>query len=84
MFPAEQLGGADFVRSLTGVYPSARFIVSGGISEDNMAGYLAIKAVDALSGSWMAPRSAVEKGDFEEVSRRISRSSEIVALWRST
>lgn len=82
VFPVEQLGGPSFIEALHGVYPQATFIVSGGISEHTMAGYLAIDSVVSLSGSWMTPRSAIERGDFAEIAARVTRARDMVSACR--
>ncbi|AMM20310.1 keto-deoxy-phosphogluconate aldolase [Frondihabitans sp. PAMC 28766] len=68
-FPAERLGGLAMIEALSGPFPSLRFMPSGGITAANAATYLAHPAVFAVGGSWMVPRNALRKRDFETVSR---------------
>ncbi|MDX1691291.1 MAG: bifunctional 4-hydroxy-2-oxoglutarate aldolase/2-dehydro-3-deoxy-phosphogluconate aldolase [Acidimicrobiia bacterium] len=55
-FPAESAGGVRALATLSGVYPGVRFMPTGGIDADNLADYLAIPAVAACGGTWIAPR----------------------------
>jgi 2-dehydro-3-deoxyphosphogluconate aldolase/(4S)-4-hydroxy-2-oxoglutarate aldolase len=39
IFPADCLGGPNFVRQMLGPFPDARFMVSGGVDESNVKEY---------------------------------------------
>jgi 2-dehydro-3-deoxyphosphogluconate aldolase/(4S)-4-hydroxy-2-oxoglutarate aldolase len=54
-FPAESLGGAPSLKALAGPFPQARFCPTGGVTPQNLAGYLALANVVAAGGSWMIP-----------------------------
>ncbi|HUT26250.1 MAG TPA: bifunctional 4-hydroxy-2-oxoglutarate aldolase/2-dehydro-3-deoxy-phosphogluconate aldolase [Sumerlaeia bacterium] len=79
LFPVEILGGPRIISALAGPYApkGVRFIPTGGVSAANMTDYLAQPAVLAVGGSWLAPRSLVEKKDWSEISRL---AAEAVAL----
>jgi len=51
IFPADTLGGPHFVRQMLGPFPDARFMVSGGVSEDNVKEYAALGVVGIVLGS---------------------------------
>lgn len=68
-FPAEQLGGAPFLKALAPVFPTVRFCPTGGISTTNVGDYLSLPNVVCVGGSWVAPKAALEAGDFDEVTR---------------
>jgi 2-dehydro-3-deoxyphosphogluconate aldolase / (4S)-4-hydroxy-2-oxoglutarate aldolase len=69
-FPAEQLGGAAMVRALAAPFGSVRFLPTGGITAENLAGYLALPAVLAVGGTWMVAADLIRAGDWDEVARR--------------
>jgi 2-dehydro-3-deoxyphosphogluconate aldolase/(4S)-4-hydroxy-2-oxoglutarate aldolase len=69
-FPAEQLGGVGMVRALAAPLRDVRFIPTGGVSAENLAGYLAEPAVLAVGGTWMVAPSLLAAGDWAEVTRR--------------
>jgi 2-dehydro-3-deoxyphosphogluconate aldolase/(4S)-4-hydroxy-2-oxoglutarate aldolase len=54
-FPAESLGGAPFLKALAGPFPQVRFCPTGGVTPQNLPGYLALPNVVAAGGSWMIP-----------------------------
>ena len=51
IFPADTLGGPHFVRQMLGPFPDAPFMVSGGVSEDNVKEYAALGVVGIVLGS---------------------------------
>ncbi|SDO34314.1 2-dehydro-3-deoxyphosphogluconate aldolase / (4S)-4-hydroxy-2-oxoglutarate aldolase [Nakamurella panacisegetis] len=69
-FPAGLLGGPAAIRALAAPFTSMTFMPSGGVSADNMADYLAIPAVPAVSGSWMVDPGLLAEGRWDEVTAR--------------
>jgi 2-dehydro-3-deoxyphosphogluconate aldolase/(4S)-4-hydroxy-2-oxoglutarate aldolase len=63
-FPAEASGGVGFLKAIAAPLPNLRFCPSGGIDRRNAAAYLALPNVIAVGGSWVAPKDAIEPGDF--------------------
>ena len=75
-FPAEQAGGAGYLKALSSPLASIRFCPTGGISPNNAGDYLALGNVVCVGGSWVAPADAVKAGDWariEELARAASR-----------
>lgn len=68
-FPAEQLGGVSYLKSLAPVFQSIRFCPTGGISMKNVGEYLSLPNVVCVGGSWVAPKDAIAAGDFETVTK---------------
>lgn len=68
-FPAEQSGGAAFLKSLGSPIPQVSFCPTGGISLKNARDYLALKTVLCVGGSWVAPKEAMAAGNWAEVTR---------------
>ena len=66
-FPAEQAGGAAFLKSIAGPLPQARFCPTGGITPQKARDYLALPNVLCVGGSWVLPKDAVESGDWARV-----------------
>jgi len=67
VFPAGHLGGAGYLDALHGPFPGMRFVPSGGVSPDSLGDYLRRPWVLAASGSWMVPREAIARGDFDAI-----------------
>lgn len=66
-FPAEAAGGTAYLKSLAGPLPQARFCPTGGVSPANAPGYLALKNVGCVGGSWMLPADAIAAKDWDRV-----------------
>lgn len=69
LFPAEALGGLRMLSALAAPFPGVRFIPTGGIGPDNLAGYLRHPAVLAVGGSWMVAPALVRAHDWEQITR---------------
>jgi 2-dehydro-3-deoxyphosphogluconate aldolase/(4S)-4-hydroxy-2-oxoglutarate aldolase len=69
-FPAGLLGGPAAIRALTAPFTTMSFMPSGGVNANNMADYLAIPAVPAVSGSWMVDPDLLAQGRWDEVTAR--------------
>jgi 2-dehydro-3-deoxyphosphogluconate aldolase/(4S)-4-hydroxy-2-oxoglutarate aldolase len=68
-FPAEQAGGAAYLKALSAPLPAIRFCPTGGVSLANAPAYLALPNVICVGGSWVAPAAAVAKGDWAAVTK---------------
>jgi 2-dehydro-3-deoxyphosphogluconate aldolase / (4S)-4-hydroxy-2-oxoglutarate aldolase len=66
-FPAEQAGGAAFLKSLSSPIAGATFCPTGGITEANAKDYLSLPNIVCVGGSWVAPKAAVEAGDWAKI-----------------
>lgn len=67
LFPAKLLGGPAMVAALGAVFPSVRFVPTGGIGADDAADYLALPSVLAVGGSWMVPTDLVRRKAWTEI-----------------
>ena len=72
LFPAEQLGGPAFLKSLAGPFPQVRFNPTGGITPANMPAYLALPNVLAVGGSWLAPQADIRAANWPAITQRAS------------
>lgn len=68
-FPAEESGGAAFLRAIAAPYEGVRFIPTGGINASNLIPYLSLSNVIACGGSWMVKGELISTGKFEEIVR---------------
>ena len=66
-FPAEQAGGAAYLKSIGSPIPQVSFCPTGGISPMIAPDYLALRNVLCVGGSWVAPKDAMERGDWAAV-----------------
>ena len=79
LFPAEVCGGVQALRSFSGPFQGVRFCPTGGISSDRVASYLALDNVMAVGGTWMAPRSLIETGDWPAIRRLAAEATALLA-----
>jgi 2-dehydro-3-deoxyphosphogluconate aldolase/(4S)-4-hydroxy-2-oxoglutarate aldolase len=71
-FPAEALGGAAGLRMLAAPFAHLplSFLPLGGIDETRLPAYLAMTAVAAVGGSWIAPTDLIRRQEWAEIERR--------------
>lgn len=63
-FPAEQAGGAPYLKSLGSPLPQVKFCPTGGVSLKNARDYLSLPNILCVGGSWVAPKEALLRGDW--------------------
>jgi 2-dehydro-3-deoxyphosphogluconate aldolase / (4S)-4-hydroxy-2-oxoglutarate aldolase len=73
-FPAAPAGGVAALKALAGPFPDARFCPTGGIAEDAIGDWLALPNVVAVGGSWLAPATDVERGNWAAITARAGRA----------
>ena len=64
LFPAQQAGGIGMLKALGGPFPDVMFCPTGGVSAENAPDFLALSNVACVGGSWLAPKAAVNAGDW--------------------
>jgi 2-dehydro-3-deoxyphosphogluconate aldolase / (4S)-4-hydroxy-2-oxoglutarate aldolase len=77
LFPAETVGGLEWLKALAPVFPGVAFCPTGGIDEHSARDFLALPNVPMVGGSWMAPKDAIVDGDWARVRRLAERASAI-------
>lgn len=68
-FPAEASGGAKALKAIGGPLPQISFCPTGGVSTGNLNDYLSLPNVLCAGGSWVAPASLVEAGQWDEIEK---------------
>ena len=76
LFPAEALGGVNFLRALNGPFPQLKFCPTGGITIDNVSQYLSLSNVFCVGGTWLTPNKLIELKKWKDI--------EILAVEAST
>jgi 2-dehydro-3-deoxyphosphogluconate aldolase/(4S)-4-hydroxy-2-oxoglutarate aldolase len=74
-FPAEQAGGAAYLKSLASPLSTLRFCPTGGIDERNVARYLELPNVLCVGGSWIAPAELIGAGEWDAIAARAAKAS---------
>jgi len=62
IFPADAIGGPDFVRQMSGPFPNIRFMVSGGVSLTNIKEYVRAGVTGICLGSAYLTSTLAQKG----------------------
>jgi 2-dehydro-3-deoxyphosphogluconate aldolase/(4S)-4-hydroxy-2-oxoglutarate aldolase len=80
LFPAENMGGVKYLKSLNGPYGflGIRYIPLGGLNAANMASYLERPEVLALGGSWIAPKTLIDAEDWSAIAANAREAVKIV------
>ena len=68
-FPAEDSGGAKFLKGVSTVLQAIKFCPTGGISKANYQSYLELPNVVCIGGSWVAPSADIEAGNWDVISQ---------------
>jgi len=78
-FPAEQAGGAPYLKSLSSPLAGTLFCPTGGISLKNANDYLSLPNVICVGGSWVAPKDLVAAGDWAAITKLASEAAALKA-----
>ncbi|MEC9464024.1 MAG: keto-deoxy-phosphogluconate aldolase, partial [Pseudomonadota bacterium] len=74
-FPAEQAGGAAYLKALSSPLAGTLFCPTGGISLKNAMDYLSLPNVVCVGGSWVAPKELVSAGAWAGITKLASEAS---------
>ena len=77
-FPAEALGGLNYLKAISAPFPKLKFIPTGGIDEKNILNYLQFSKVIACGGSLMVKSELITNKKFEEIKNLTLRALNIV------
>lgn len=79
-FPAGAMGGVAMLKALSAPYAhtGVRFMPTGGVSEANLAEYLALPTVLACGGTWIATKADIADENWTAIRDRCRRIAEIV------
>ncbi len=80
LFPAAQVGGLDYLKSLAGPYGHLplRFIPMGGVNPDNLAHFVKLKNVIAVGGSWITPPALIDGRRFDRITILARQALDII------
>ncbi len=75
-FPAGAAGGVAMLKSLAAPYAplGVTFCPTGGITLDNMNDYLALPAVSAIGGSWLATRQQIADRQWDVITQQVKQA----------
>jgi 2-dehydro-3-deoxyphosphogluconate aldolase/(4S)-4-hydroxy-2-oxoglutarate aldolase len=68
-FPAGQAGGIGWLKAVGAPLSELRFCPTGGVNAETAPAFLALPNVTCVGGSWVAPKKAVESGDWGQIEK---------------
>lgn len=79
-FPAESAGGVKYIKDLLGAFrfTGVKFMPTGGVNPTNVAEYLSVPEIVCCGGTWIAPRAAVEAGDWAGIESLAADAAKLV------
>lgn len=66
-FPAEQMGGLKAIELLSGPFPKAKFVPTGGLNYELLPKYLSNPKILACGGSYMAGKQLIRDGQWDTI-----------------
>ena len=78
VFPADCVGGANFIRQMAGPFPEIRFMVSGGVSLNNVKEYVQAGVIGICLGSAYLSSFFAQHGPTEFINEMV-KFTELVA-----
>jgi len=83
-FPAEQLGGLAYLRSMSAPYNhlGVKYVPLGGVNAKNLAEYISEPLVAAVGGSWLAPRNAIQEKNWSQITKNAEEARAIITQVR--
>lgn len=69
LFPAVPAGGVGMLNAIAGPLADVTFCPTGGITEATAPQFLALKNVACVGGSWLTPKDAMQKGDWDHITK---------------
>lgn len=76
-FPAEANGGVPALKAIGAPIPQVSFCPTGGVTPANAPDYLALSNTLCVGGSWVAPKDAVEAGDWDRITELASAAAKL-------
>ncbi|MES2856618.1 MAG: bifunctional 4-hydroxy-2-oxoglutarate aldolase/2-dehydro-3-deoxy-phosphogluconate aldolase, partial [Bdellovibrionota bacterium] len=69
IFPAASVGGAEYLRALSGPFPEVKWVATGGIKIEDTRDYMRAGAFAIGLGSQLAPKEAIHSKNWKEITR---------------
>jgi len=83
-FPAEPSGGLTYLKSIAAPYAhlKVRYLPLGGLDVNSVDRYIADPLVQAIGGSWIAPRDLIQKQDWKTITQRAQQTTTKIQAFR--
>jgi 2-dehydro-3-deoxyphosphogluconate aldolase/(4S)-4-hydroxy-2-oxoglutarate aldolase len=77
-YPADVSGGARMLKLLSGPYPKAKFMPTGGINNSTLIEYLKLENVFACGGSWIVKKDLISSHNFDEIKHKVKEALNLI------
>jgi 2-dehydro-3-deoxyphosphogluconate aldolase/(4S)-4-hydroxy-2-oxoglutarate aldolase len=83
-FPAEPSGGVAYLKSMAApdAHLKVRYLPLGGLDAKSVDRYIAEPLVNAIGGSWIAPRDLIQKQDWQAITQRALEATQKIKTIR--
>ena len=83
-FPAESAGGVKYIKDLLGAFrwTGVKIMPTGGVKLSNVSDYLAVPEIVCCGGTWIAPKDAVQAGDWAKIEQLAADAAALVKTLR--
>jgi 2-dehydro-3-deoxyphosphogluconate aldolase/(4S)-4-hydroxy-2-oxoglutarate aldolase len=79
LFPAQQAGGLGMLKAIGSVFSDLTFCPTGGVTAETAPDFLALPNVACVGGSWLTPKDAIAKGDWNRITELARAASQLRA-----
>jgi 2-dehydro-3-deoxyphosphogluconate aldolase/(4S)-4-hydroxy-2-oxoglutarate aldolase len=76
-FPAEAAGGPRALRAFAAVFPDVGFCPTGGVTAENVRGYLELPNVFCVGGTWLAPAALTSAREWPKIQELALRAVDL-------
>jgi len=81
-FPAGELGGLSYLKSMSAPYSGIQFIPTGGVDAGNLLDYLKFNKVLACGGSWMVKADLISAHRFDTITKLVAEAMQTILGFR--
>ncbi len=78
-FPSNVYGGLSAMQALAAPFGMVKFVPTGGVSDKNLAEYMASPFIHAVGGSWICARGDIAAGNYQKITK-LSEEARRIAL----
>lgn len=72
LFPFVEMGGLAFLKNIRGPFPFVKYMLCGGVTLDNVSGYIGAAPSGVLVGSAILKRDLIKAEDWSSITRLAS------------
>jgi 2-dehydro-3-deoxyphosphogluconate aldolase/(4S)-4-hydroxy-2-oxoglutarate aldolase len=83
IFPASHVGGASYLKALKGPFPQIKLCPTGGVNLQTIGDFVKAGASAVGVGGELVSKAAIDRGDFDEITRLASEYVEAFAAAKS-